>query len=83
MEHLGARLTLVEPGRCEIAAPHQPPRTRQYGYFHGGVMAALADSAAGYAAFSLMPAEATVLTVEYSSTSCARGRVTGCWRGPS
>jgi len=65
MDHLGARLTCVEPGHCEVAAAHQPQLTQQHGYFHGGVMASLADSAAGYAAYSLMPADATVLTVEY------------------
>ncbi|HKU98221.1 MAG TPA: PaaI family thioesterase [Vineibacter sp.] len=65
MDHLGAHLTCVEPGRCEVAATHRPQLTQQHGYFHGGVMASLADSAAGYAAYSLMPADATVLTVEY------------------
>lgn len=65
MDHLGAHLTRVEPGRCEVAAAHRPQLTQQHGYFHGGVMASLADSAAGYAAYSLMPADATVLTVEY------------------
>ncbi|TWT05678.1 PaaI family thioesterase [Reyranella sp. CPCC 100927] len=65
MDHLGARLTQVEPGRCEVVAAHRPELTQQHGYFHGGVMASLADSAAGYAAYSLMPADSTVLTVEY------------------
>jgi uncharacterized protein (TIGR00369 family) len=65
MAHLGAELMLVAPGRCEIAAAHRGELTQQHGYFHGGVMASLADSAAGYAAYSLMPADASVLTVEY------------------
>lgn len=65
MDHLGARLTQVEPGRCEVVAAHRQELTQQHGYFHGGVMASLADSAAGYAAYSLMPADSTVLTVEY------------------
>ncbi|MCW5749367.1 MAG: PaaI family thioesterase [Alphaproteobacteria bacterium] len=65
MDHLGASMTRIEPGLCEIEAGHRPQLTQQHGYFHGGVLAALADSAAGYAAYSLMPADATVLTVEY------------------
>jgi uncharacterized protein (TIGR00369 family) len=65
MAHLGARLTRIEAGICDIAVEHDVRLTQQHGYFHGGVMASLADSAAGYAAYSLMPADATVLTVEY------------------
>ncbi|MGH7003608.1 MAG: PaaI family thioesterase [Alphaproteobacteria bacterium] len=84
MAHIGARLTAVEPGFCEIALDHRPELTQQHGFVHGGVLASIADSAAGYAAFSLMPAEATVLTVEYKlnlvrpgagETMIARGRV--------
>lgn len=65
MAHLGARITDLSPGACVVEADHAPALTQQHGYFHGGVMASLADSAAGYAAYSLMPADASVLAVEY------------------
>jgi uncharacterized protein (TIGR00369 family) len=65
MEHLGARIVDLTPGECTVEADHAPALTQQHGYFHGGVMASLADSAAGYAAYSLMPADSSVLTVEY------------------
>jgi uncharacterized protein (TIGR00369 family) len=65
MATLGARLTDLQPGRCEIALQHDPRLTQQHGFIHGGVVATLADNAAGYAAFSLMPAQAQVLTTEF------------------
>ena len=65
MVFLGARLALVEPGYCEIHLPYREELTQQHGYFHGGCMATLADNAAGYAAYSLMAAEDSPLTVEY------------------
>lgn len=65
MKHLGAELTLVEPGLVEIQVPFAPELTQQHGFFHAGVVGTLADNCGGYAAFSLMPADASVLTVEY------------------
>ena len=65
MTHLGARLTAVSPGFCEIQVAYSPELSQQHGYFHGGVVGAIADSAAGYAGYSLMPEHASVLTVEY------------------
>ncbi len=65
MEHIGARITAIEPGYCEITVDYRKALTQQHGFVHGGVLASIADSAAGYAAFSLMPAAASVLTVEY------------------
>lgn len=65
MAFIGAELDVVEPGYCEIHLPYRPELTQQHGYVHGGALATVADSAAGYAAFSLMPADASVLTVEY------------------
>lgn len=64
MRHLGAELVTVEPGRCEIALPYRAELTQQHGFLHAGAVVAIADSAAGYAASSLMPADAAVLTVE-------------------
>ena len=65
MKTLGAELTRVEPGAVEIAAGFRPGLTQQHGYFHAGVTATLADSAGGYAGFTLMPDDASVLTVEF------------------
>lgn len=65
MAHLGAHMVALTPGACVVETNHAPELTQQHGYFHGGVMASLADSAAGYAAYSLMPADSSVLTVEY------------------
>lgn len=65
MRNLGARLVEGSQGRCVIETDWSEGLTQQHGYFHAGVTAAIADSAAGYAAFSLMPEDASVLTVEY------------------
>ncbi|MCP5038136.1 MAG: PaaI family thioesterase [Rhodobacteraceae bacterium] len=65
MDHLGAELTLVAPGRVEILLPHQAGLTQQNGYFHGGAIGTLADNSGGYASFTLMAAEDAILTVEY------------------
>ncbi len=65
MDHIGARMTRIEPGLCEIELPVRPELTQQHGYVHGGALASIADSAAGYAAFSLMDANSAPLTVEY------------------
>lgn len=65
MRHLGAELAAVRAGECEIRVPFRAELTQQHGYFHAGVTAAIADSACGYSAYTLMPAECSVLTVEY------------------
>ncbi len=65
MHLIGAQIRAVRPGFCEIEMPRRPELTQQHGFVHGGVVGMIADSAAGYAAFSLFPADATVLTVEY------------------
>jgi len=65
MRHLGAVLEAVRPGECEIAIAWREELGQQHGFFHAGVTGAIADSACGYAALSLMPAGKAVLTVEY------------------
>jgi uncharacterized protein (TIGR00369 family) len=65
MELIGARLSRVEPGLVEIELPYRAELTQQHGFFHAGITSTIADSAGGYAAFSLMPAEASVLTTEF------------------
>jgi uncharacterized protein (TIGR00369 family) len=62
---IGARMTRVEPGRVEIELPVRDDLGQQHGFVHGGIVGMIADSAGGYAAFTLMPADASVLTVEY------------------
>jgi uncharacterized protein (TIGR00369 family) len=84
MATIGAELAVIEPGYCEIHLPWRREITQQHGYVHGGALASIVDSAAGYAAFSLMPADASILTVEYKlnilrpgegERMIARGRV--------
>lgn len=65
MRHLGARLTHIAPGRVHISLPHRPEVTQQHGYFHAGATSAIADTAGGYAGYTLFPADSEVLTVEY------------------
>ncbi len=65
MTLIGATMTHVEPGRCEIELPVREELTQQHRFVHGGVVGMIADSAGGYAAFTLMPADASVLTVEF------------------
>jgi uncharacterized protein (TIGR00369 family) len=62
---IGARMTRVEPGRVEIELPVREDLGQQHGFVHGGIVGMIADSAGGYAAFTLMPVDASVLTVEY------------------
>ena len=62
---IGARIADLSPGRCSIALPYGPAVTQQQGFFHGGAIGTIADTACGLAAFSLMPEEAEILTVEY------------------
>lgn len=62
---IGAAMDRVEPGRVEISLPFRPELSQQHGFFHAGVISTIADSAGGYAGFTLFPAEAGVLTVEF------------------
>ena len=65
MAALGVTLAQVEAGRVELELAFDPKLTQQHGFMHAGIIATALDSACGYAAFSLMPADAGVLTVEY------------------
>jgi uncharacterized protein (TIGR00369 family) len=70
---LGAQLVRVAPGECAIELAYRPELTQQHGYFHGGIIGTIADSAGGYAAMTLMPHDASVLTVEYKMNLLAPG----------
>ena len=65
MRLIGAALTRVEPGIATIELGYRPELTQQHGFFHAGMTSTIADSAAGYAAYSLFPADSSVLTVEF------------------
>lgn len=65
MALLGAELVRVEPGLVTIELPYRADLTQQHGFFHAGITSTIADSAGGYAGFTLFPADASVLTVEY------------------
>jgi uncharacterized protein (TIGR00369 family) len=65
MRLIRATLPVVEHGRTEIHVPHWNGIEQQHGFVHGGVVGMIADSAAGYAAMTVVPASASVLTVEY------------------
>ena len=65
MRVIGAELSLLEPGIVEITLPYRADLAQQNGYVHAGIVTAIADSAAGYAAYSLMPAGTEVLSVEF------------------
>jgi uncharacterized protein (TIGR00369 family) len=65
MRFIGATLTRVEPGHVEIALPFRAELTQQHGFFHAGITGTIADSAGGYAGYTLFPANSSVLTVEY------------------
>src|SRR4051812_5745964 len=74
MRLIGATLTVVEAGTVEIALPYRDDLTQQKGYVHGGIVGMIADSAAGYSAFSLMPAGCSLVTVEYKINILAPAR---------
>ncbi len=65
METLGITLEKIEPGRIELRMPYNEAYTQQHGFLHAGIVSTALDSACGYAAFSLMPKEAAVLSIEY------------------
>ena len=79
---LGVTIERLEPGYCELGLASRPELTQQHGFIHAGAITTIADSACGYAAYTLMPADRDVLTVEFKVNllSPARGdrfRATG------
>jgi uncharacterized protein (TIGR00369 family) len=71
---IGASLLSIQPGLVEIALPFREDLTQQKGFVHGGIIGMIADTACGYAAFSLMPADCSLVTVEYKINILAPGR---------
>ena len=74
MATLGARLARIGAGEIEIRVPFRSDLTQQHGFLHAGVVTSALDSACGYAAFSLMPEGAGVLTVEFKTNLLAAAR---------
>jgi uncharacterized protein (TIGR00369 family) len=74
MSTFGARLLRVAPGEVHIELPFRDDLTQQHGYLHAGAVAAIADTACGYAAITLIAADATVLSVEFKLNLLAPAR---------
>jgi uncharacterized protein (TIGR00369 family) len=77
MRTLDVSIASLEPGRVVLTMPFQPDFTQQHGFLHAGTVTTVLDSACGFAAFTLMPADAEVLTVEFKSNflAPAKGRL--------
>jgi len=75
MKTVNASIFAIRPGEVELEFPYQSSLTQQHGFIHAGVVSTVLDSACGYAAFSLMPINAAVLTIEFKVNllSPARG----------
>jgi len=65
MKLLGADLAELAPGYCAMSLVPRPETSQQHGYVHAGIVAALVDTAGGYAGFTLFPPDSSVLTVEF------------------
>ena len=74
MATIGADLTRVSPGVIEIEMPFSEHLTQQHGFLHAGVISTALDSACGYAAYSMMPADAAILTIEFKLNLLSPGR---------
>jgi uncharacterized protein (TIGR00369 family) len=74
MATLGASLERVAPGEVDVRLPFRAELTQQHGFLHAGAMTTVVDSACGYAALTLMPAGAAVLTVEFKVNLMAPGK---------
>ena len=75
MTTIGASVLSVAAGEVELAMPFDQKLTQQHGFIHAGIATMLCDTACGFAALSLMPEDATVLTTEFKVNllSPARG----------
>ncbi|MEM9331234.1 MAG: PaaI family thioesterase [Pseudomonadota bacterium] len=74
MQLIGGELIAVEPGLVTLEMPMKDTITQQNGFVHAGIITTMMDSAAGYAAFSLMEPEAAVLTIEFKTNLMAPAR---------
>lgn len=74
MKTMGAEMIRVNAGEVEIEMPYRPELTQQHGFLHAGIISTALDSACGYAAYSLMPVDAAVLTIEFKVNLLSPGR---------
>lgn len=74
MATLGIEIAGLQAGEVELRMPYASEYTQQHGFIHAGIITTALDSACGYAAFSLMPANAAVLTVEFKTNLIAPAR---------
>jgi uncharacterized protein (TIGR00369 family) len=74
MKTIGASLAGIEPGRVVIELPFSQQLTQQHGFMHAGMIATALDSACGYAASTLFPHDAGILTIEYKINLLAPGK---------
>ena len=65
MKTIGAKLLRVMPGEVHIEFSFVESLTQQHDYIHAGIITTVVDSACGFAAYTLMPADSEVLTIEY------------------
>jgi len=65
MKTINASIVAIRPGEIELEFPYQANLTQQHGFIHGGIVSTVLDTACGYAAFSLMPENGAVLTIEF------------------
>ena len=71
MATLGIEMIHLDAGEVHLAMPPNPDYAQQHGFMHAGIITTALDSACGYAAFTLMAAEAAVLTVEFKTNLLA------------
>ncbi|VVD94395.1 PaaI family thioesterase [Pandoraea fibrosis] len=74
MTHWGAQLTHLADGHCEITLPFSDKVNQQHGFFHGGVIGAIADSAGGYAGYTRISPDQELVTAEYKLNILAPGK---------
>jgi uncharacterized protein (TIGR00369 family) len=74
MRTLGIAIAELQPGEITLIMPYAAAYTQQHGFIHAGIVATALDSACGYAAFSLMPEDAAVLTIEFKLNLLAPAR---------
>ena len=74
MRTLGVEIARLDAGEIELGMPYAAAFTQQHGFMHAGIITTALDSACGYAAFSLMPQDAAVLTVEFKTSLIAPAR---------
>jgi len=74
MTHWGALLSHLADGHCEISLPFSDKVNQQHGFFHGGVIGAIADSAGGYAGYTRISPDQELVTAEYKLNILAPGK---------